>query len=77
MAAQEFKKALGRSIDFTIPEDPKAFIDAANNGKPVIAQAPRSKAARALKQVADKVAAGRQGDDKKALASWRRLLKMG
>ena len=77
MPPQEFKKALGRPIDFMIPEDPKAFIDAANNGKPVVAQAPRSKPARALRQVAQKLAADRQGDDKKAKGSWRRLLKRG
>ncbi len=77
MPVAEFKKALGHKVDFTVPEDSKTFIDAANNGKPIVAEAPRSKAAKAFKQVANKLAEGRQGDVKKAKGSWRRLLKKG
>jgi len=75
MPASEFKKALGRKIDFVVPEDPKAFIEAANNGKPMVAAAPNGKATKVLRQVAAQLALGRQGDTKTAKKSWRSLLK--
>jgi pilus assembly protein CpaE len=77
MPAAEFKKAMGRKIDYIVPEDPKAFIDAANNGKPLVAAAPNSKAAKVLRQVAAQLTLGRHGDKKTAKRSWRSLLKRG
>jgi len=53
----EFEKALGRPIDFILPEDAKANQAAANAGKPVAAAAAGSKVTGALKQIAKRIAA--------------------
>jgi Flp pilus assembly CpaE family ATPase len=58
----EFEKALGKQIEFVIPEDTKANQAAANAGKPVVAAAPGSKVSGALKSIA---AALNAGADKK------------
>ncbi len=36
MSPKDFQKALGHKIEFLIPQDDKAFKQAANNGKPLI-----------------------------------------
>ncbi len=51
----EFQKALGRKVDFLMPEDPKAFTKAANSGKPLVVSAKTSKAVKLVRQVADKL----------------------
>jgi pilus assembly protein CpaE len=48
----EFEKALGRPIQFVIPEDAKAHQAAANAGKPVVAAATGSKVSTVLKSAA-------------------------
>jgi pilus assembly protein CpaE len=48
----EFEKALGKQIQFVIPEDPKANQAAANAGKPVVASASGSKVSAALRNIA-------------------------
>jgi pilus assembly protein CpaE len=53
----EFEKALGKPIDFILPEDAKANQAAANAGKPVAAAAAGSKVTGALKQIAKRIAA--------------------
>jgi pilus assembly protein CpaE len=53
----EFEKALGKSIEFILPEDAKANQTAANAGKPVTAAAANSKVSGALKQIAKSITA--------------------
>ncbi|MGH6959735.1 MAG: AAA family ATPase, partial [Dongiaceae bacterium] len=53
----EFEKALGKPIDFILPEDAKANQAAANAGKPVAAAAASSKVTGVLKQIAKRIAA--------------------
>ena len=55
MPISEFQKALGRKIDFQIPEDPKALNTAANNGKPLLQQDRRSKAAKAIEKIGQRL----------------------
>jgi pilus assembly protein CpaE len=57
----EFEKALGKSIEFILPEDAKANQTAANAGKPVTAAAANSKVSGALKQVAKSITAAADG----------------
>jgi pilus assembly protein CpaE len=47
----EFERALGRKLDFLIPDDPKAAAIAANGGKPIVAVAPGSKVAGPLRAI--------------------------
>lgn len=78
MSAKDFQKALGHKVDFTIPEDQKAFIEAANNGKPVVQMVGKSAASKALRRIADKLAdAAAVPADKTSRRSWRRLFKKG
>ena len=57
MSLSEFEKALGHKIDVEIPDEPKVFKDATNNGKPAVQVAPRSKTAKALSSLASDIAA--------------------
>jgi len=52
MPISEFQKAIGRKIDFQIPEDCKALNAAANNGKPLLQQDRRGKASKAVEKIA-------------------------
>ena len=52
MPLSEFQKALGRKIDFQIPEDPKTLNRAANNGKPLVQQDKRCKTSKAFEKIA-------------------------
>jgi len=63
----EFEKALGKPIEFTLPEDAKANQAAANAGKPVAAAAASSKVTGALKQIAKSITAadGSKGKSQK------------
>jgi pilus assembly protein CpaE len=47
----EFERALGRKLDFLIPDDPRAAATAANGGKPIVAVAPGSKVASPLRAI--------------------------
>src|SRR6185312_14844903 len=60
----EFEKALGKSIEFVLPEDAKANQTAANAGKPVAAAAANSKVSGALKQIAKSITAAGDGSSK-------------
>ena len=55
MRLPDFQSALGRKVDLVIPDDPKAFNEAANNGKPVVHCAVRSKAAKGFQDLAEKI----------------------
>jgi pilus assembly protein CpaE len=52
MPISEFQKAIGRKIDFQVPEDSKALNAAANNGKPLLQQDRRGKASKAVEKIA-------------------------
>src|SRR5215475_318725 len=54
----EFEKALGKPIEFTLPEDAKANQAAANAGKPVAAAAGGSKVSAALRGIAGTLNSG-------------------
>ncbi len=73
MQPRDFQKALGHKIDFVIPEDRKSFIEAANNGKPLVSSNQRSAATKALRKVAEKLVDGQSGDEQgaKKKKSWR------
>ena len=77
MSLAEFQKALGKKVDFQIPDDPKAFKDAANAGKPVVQNAPRSKSAKVLRQIANQVVTVESAAGKARKGIWTRLAKRG
>jgi pilus assembly protein CpaE len=70
----EFEKALGKPIEFILPEDAKANQAAANAGKPVTATAASSKVTGALKQLAKSITAtdGKSKQQKKSFWSLSR-----
>ena len=71
MDLREFQKALGRKVDIELPDEPKAFNDAANAGKPLVVAAARSKAAKAMRSFASELGVDDKTGDTKA---GRRLL---
>ena len=87
MSPKDFQKALGHKVEFLIPQDEKAFKQAANNGKPLIQVDSRGKPAKAMhsivaKLVGDKkstknkdAGAGEGKSEKKS--SWSQLFKKG
>ena len=66
----EFEKALGKSIEFVLPEDAKANQAAANAGKPVAAAASGSKVTGALKHIAKSIASVDGGKGKQQKKSF-------
>jgi len=78
MQPRDFQKALGHKIDFVIPEDRKSFIEAANNGKPLVSSNQRSAATKALRKVAETLVGGQSDGEQSAKKkmSWR-LRKKG
>ena len=52
MRLPDFQKALGRRVDLIVPDESKAFNEAANTGKPLVHFAARSKAARSIQKLA-------------------------
>lgn len=78
MSAKDFQKALGHKVNFTIPDDPKAFIQAANAGKPLVQIAGRSAASKAIRRIADRLSAAMEVPaEKKPKVSLSRLFKKG
>jgi Flp pilus assembly CpaE family ATPase len=76
MQPGDFQKALGHKVDFQIPEDRKAFIDAANNGKPLVHSNQGSAATKVMRRIAEKLGEGHTGaEQKKAKKSLWRLRK--
>ncbi|MEM7172444.1 MAG: AAA family ATPase [Pseudomonadota bacterium] len=79
MPASEFQKALGRKVDFQVPEEAKALNKAANIGKPLVQSDKRCKASKIIQSVGKQVG-GDQGGKKKAKTGkpgLRGLLKRG
>ena len=65
MPIAEFQKAIGRKIDFQLPEEPKALNNAANSGKPLLQQDKRGKLAKATEKVAKVVLETKDTGDSK------------
>ncbi len=87
MSPKDFQKALGHKIEFLIPQDEKAFKQAANNGKPLIQIDSRGKPAKAMhsivaklvgenKSAKNKDAGDREGKSEKK-SSWSQMFKKG
>jgi pilus assembly protein CpaE len=70
VSKSEFEKALGRSIDFVLPEDAKANQAAANAGKPVVAAAASSKVSSVLKTIASGINSSATGGKKQKKSFW-------
>ncbi len=66
----EFEKALGKSIEFILPEDAKANQAAANAGKPVAAAAASSKVTGALKSLAKSITAADGNSKQQKKSFW-------
>lgn len=76
MSPKDFQKALGHKIDFVIPEDRKAFTQAANNGKPVAQSSHNSPVSKTLRRIAEKLSEGQPAANapkQQKKGSWRRL----
>ena len=63
MPISEFQKAIGRKVDFQLPEEPKVLNSAANNGKPLLQQDKRGKLSKAIEKIAKQVTDNRAPDD--------------
>ncbi len=87
MSPKDFQKALGHKVGFLIPQDEKAFKQAANNGKPVVQIDARSKASKTMQSIAAKLTGEKQsakntedsgkGKESKKKSSWSQLFKKG
>ncbi|MEE8188924.1 MAG: hypothetical protein V3T80_06930 [Kiloniellales bacterium] len=78
MQPKDFEKALGRKIDYVIPDDEKAFQKAANEGKPLTQISTRGKAGKVLRSIASEFGQVKQAsDEKKSKQSWTRIFKRG
>jgi pilus assembly protein CpaE len=70
---RDIELALGTSVALEIPYDPLAYVNAANEGIPVVIGAPRSAAAIRLESLADLVFGSAAGEPAPAPAQPRRL----
>ena len=87
MSPKDFQKALGHKIEFLIPQDDKAFKQAANNGKPLVQIEARSKASKTMHSIVAKLTGerksaktkGKRGEEGKSekKSSWGQLFKKG
>ncbi len=76
MSVSDFQKALGHKVNFTIPDDPKSFILAANNGKPVVQINANNNIAKAFRKITEALAdmAG-ENTGGSSNGGWRRFFK--
>ncbi len=74
---RDFQKALGRKIDFTMPEETKALNKAANSGKPLVQINLRAPASKMLNRLSRKLSPGEENKKDKSAGSWRGFLKKG
>ena len=77
MSAKEFQKALGHKVNFVIPDDPKTFNLAANNGKPVAQLYGKCPVSKVVRKIAETVVDAPADKQKEVgpKAGWRRFLK--
>jgi len=76
MSIKDFQRALGHKVNFTIPDDPKSFNLAANNGKPVAQISANNQVTKAIRKIAEGLAdlAGDNSDGPPTVG-WRRFFK--
>ncbi len=81
MSPKDFQKALGHKIEFLIPQDDKAFKQAANNGKPLVQIDPRGKASKVLHNIVAKLTnekkPAKSEDKAEKKSSWSQMFKKG
>ena len=87
MSPKDFQKALGHKVEFQIPQDEKAFKQAANSGKPLIQVDSRGKPAKVIQSIVAKLTGEKKsaknrgagaGDGKsEKKSSWSRMFKKG
>lgn len=85
MSPKDFQKALGHKVEFLIPQDEKAFKQAANNGKPLVQVDSRGKACKTMQSIVAKLigekmpakAKGAATDKAEKKSSWSRMFKKG
>ncbi|MCG8359298.1 MAG: hypothetical protein MI920_27350 [Kiloniellales bacterium] len=77
MEVSDFNKALGRKVDFLVPDEPKIFNTAANTGRPAIHDAPRSKAAKILKKIAEGIPFETADETKAKAGFFQKLRRKG
>jgi pilus assembly protein CpaE len=75
MPSGEFQNALGRKIDFQIPEEPKALNKAANTGKPLVQYDKRSKVSVAIRKIVNAVSDEEGGAKKKKSGGFMGMFK--
>ncbi len=77
MELSDFQKALGRKVDFIIPDDPKSFKEAANAGKAMVEKASRSKAAKVFFKLAKEIPVELGQAEKASRSLWQRVSGRG
>ena len=81
MSPKDFQKALGHKIEFLIPQDEKAFKQAANNGKPLVQFDSRGKASKVLQSIVAKLTNEKKSvkseDKAEKKSSWSQMFKKG
>jgi len=76
MPISEFQKALGRKVDYQIPDESKQLNKAANNGKPLAQQDKRGKTAKEIEKLAKAVGGSAvEAEEKKSKGGFARLFK--
>ncbi len=87
MSPKDFQKALTHKVDFLIPQDDKAFKQAANNGKPLVQVDSRGKPAKTMQSIAARLTGekksnktqdtGAEEGGSKKKSSWSKIFKKG
>jgi pilus assembly protein CpaE len=87
MSPKDFQKALGHKVEFLIPQDEKAFKQAANNGKPLTQFDTRGKPAKAMHDIVRKLTGEKKSAKNKNVgapegksgkkSSWSQMFKKG
>lgn len=87
MSPRDFQKALGHKVEFLIPQDEKAFKQAANNGKPLTQFDARGKPAKAMNSIVSKLTGEKKSTKNKNVgapegksgkkSSWSQMFKKG
>lgn len=72
---KEFSRGIGMPVDFVLPWDPKALMEAAKSGRAVTDSVPKSPLSRALVTVASTLSCHEEAEEKKPF--WSRLTKKG
>lgn len=73
LSAARVEQALGRPVFARIPDDPQVVLAATNDGHPFVTGQPGTPVARAVADLARRLAAGRQAPRRGAPGFWRRL----